>query len=380
MRLSHLSLQNFRNYGDAAIEFGDGNVHLFVGHNGAGKTNILEAVSVLSLTKSCLNADDEEVVGWGREFFRVRGEGLCDDGAEITAEVVSQFAPKRGKACFLHDVKKGIGEMVGAIPSVVFLPQDLELFTGSPAQRRAYLDRLLSQVSPSYLETFLMYQKILKQRNALLRSIAQGVSKEEDLSVWDLRVAETGAVITMRRLELVGVLQCSLLQELRTLGESFDDGQIVYERKGEGRTTEELCAELIELLQMNRRRDIVLQSTSVGPHRDDWTIVADGHPLPSFASRGQQRAAVLALLMLQISYLELQRGERPIVLLDDVFSELDEEHEAALLKSFSSHQVFITATYVPPTLGDAALWHVEEGKVERGNQAIKVARRPRKAP
>lgn len=371
MKLSRLSLQNFRNYGDASIEFEGENVHLFVGPNGAGKTNILEAVSVLSLTKSCLSADDEEVVRWGEQFFRVRGEGTTDDGEEITGEVVSQFAPKRGKACFLNDVRRGIGEMVGAIPSVVFLPQDLELFTGSPAQRRSYFDRLLSQVSPAYLETFLAYQKILKQRNALLRSIAQGVSREEDLSVWDERVAQTGSVITLRRLELVEVLQCSLLQELRSLGESFADAKIVYERKGEGRTEEELSAELAELLQMNRRRDIVLQSTSVGPHRDDWTIVADGHPLPSFASRGQQRAAVLALLMLQISYLELQRGERPIVLLDDVFSELDDAHQHALLDSFSTHQVLITATHVPPLLGSAVLWRVEEGRVGR-KEVMKV--------
>jgi len=347
MRLRSLALEQFRSYNSLELDFSGSDVHVLVGPNGAGKTNVLEAISVLSLTKSCIGSEEADMITWGSEFYRVKASVQTDAGDEKQFEIVSQIAPRKQKACFINDVRVSVTEMVGMLPVVIFLPQDLELFTGPPACRRQFLDQLLCQVSPAYLRTLSQYQKILKQRNSLLRKIAEGVSEREDLEVWDAKLAEQGSVVTLRRIELIEVMQCTLSEELKALGEDWDDIQLVYERKGKECEQEAAQRELIELLEHYQDRDVMLQSTTVGPHREDWRIDVDGRSLATFASRGQQRTAVVALHFLHVSYLELQRGEKPVILLDDVFSELDDARQGALLESFDGHQVIITATRVP---------------------------------
>ena len=160
MRLSFLSLDRFRSYPSHAMDFGDDLVHVLLGPNGAGKTNILEAVSLLSLTKSCQKADETDIIAWGEDYYRIRAQIQTDKGEDRQLEMVSQIAPRKQKACFVNDVKVPISNMVGQLPTVIFLPQDLELFTGSPGNRRGFLDQLLCQVSPEYLQTLMQYQKI----------------------------------------------------------------------------------------------------------------------------------------------------------------------------------------------------------------------------
>ena len=372
MRILTLSLEQFRSYKELKLTFpATKNVHLFVGPNAAGKTNILEAVSVLGLTKSFQGAEDGDLLHWDTEFYRVRAETEADDGSETKLEVVSQILPRKQKVCYRNDVRVSIGDMVGALPIVQFLPQDLDLFSGPPQQRRLFLDRLLSQVSPAYLRALVQMQEVLKQRNSLLRSVADGVAKPADLSVWDEQFASQAAQVTLQRLELIEVLQCTLVEELSALGDSMPDAELVYMRKGEARDHFTLREELVMLLEQARERDLILQSTSIGPHREDWHFMVGNRPLPSFASRGQQRAAVLALAFLQVSFLELRRGEKPVVLLDDVFSELDDAHQSALLSNLSNHQVLITATHVPEQLHGSSVWKVEEGKVKSEKLMVK---------
>ncbi|MDA0376231.1 MAG: DNA replication/repair protein RecF [bacterium] len=363
MRLTSLSLQQFRSYPEHRMEFGEENVHVLVGVNGVGKTNILEAISILSLTKSCQKADETDIITWGQDFYRIKADISSDTEGDKTLELVSQISPRKQKACFINDVKVPINQMVGALPTVVFLPQDLELFTGSPSSRRTFLDQLLCQVSPEYMQVLMQYQKIIKQRNSLLRRIADGSARRTDLTVWDEKAAETGAVVMLRRLELCEMLQCTFGQELSSLGEDWDDAQIIYERKGEARDFGTAKSEMMDLLSHFQNRDIVLQSTTIGPHRDDWKVIVDGRDISTFASRGQQRTAVLALLFLEVSYLEIQRGEKPVILLDDVFSELDDHHQASLLQSFEEHQVIITTTHVPIEVYGARIWNIEDQKL-----------------
>ncbi|MAE68653.1 MAG: DNA replication/repair protein RecF [Candidatus Peribacteraceae bacterium] len=369
MRICSLSLQQFRSYPEHFLEFGEENVHVFVGPNGVGKTNILEAISLLSLTKSCQKAEEMDIITWGQEFYRVKAQVQSDTAEEKSLELVSQIAPRKQKACFINDVKVSISDMVGALPSVIFLPQDLELFTGAPANRRSFLDQLLCQVSPEYMQTLMQYQKILKQRNSLLRKIGDGVARKTDLAVWDEKAAETGTVVMLRRLELCEVLQCTFGEELAALGEDWEDAQIIYERKGDARDFGTAKSEMMDLLSHFQERDIILHSTTIGPHRDDWKVVVDGRDISTFASRGQQRTAVLALLFLEVSYLELQRGEKPVILLDDVFSELDDHHQASLLKSLEGHQVIITTTHVPSEVHGAKVWEIEERTEVLSNQS-----------
>lgn len=360
MRIDQLSLEKFRSYDARAFDFTEKDVHVFIGPNGIGKTNILEAISLLSLTKSCQKAEEADIIAWGEDYYRVKATVSMGNDEEKHLELVSQISPRKQKACFINDVKVGAGEMVGTLPTVIFLPQDLELFSGSPGSRRGFLDQLLCQVSGEYLQTLMQYQKILKQRNALLRKIADGSARKTDLAIWDDKTAEAGAIVTLRRLELCEMLQCTFGQELCSLGEDWNDARIVYERKGNARDFASAKSELMDLLSHFQSRDIILQSTTIGPHRDDWKVVVDGRDISTFASRGQQRTAILALLFLEVSYLELQRGHKPVVLLDDVFSELDDYHQTALLQSLSGHQVFITTTHIPSNVHGAKVWEMEK--------------------
>lgn len=361
MRIEHFSLTQFRSYEQADWSLAAADVHVLLGPNGMGKTNLLEAVSVLSIGSSFLGAEEEDLMQWGREYYRVRAKAKTDGGEEKLIEVVSQRLPRRARACYLNDVRMPVGRLFGVLPTVTFLPQDLSLFTGAPARRRSLLNDLLAQVSTSFAQHLSVYQQVLKQRNALLQKIAEGTGRPQDLAVWDEPLAREGAAITLAHLELLKVLQCTLEEEMRHLGESWRDVRLVYERKGEALTQEGIEEELKAGLLHYRERDLLLKATSVGPHRHDWRMDADGRSLPTFASRGQQRTAVLALLFLQVSYMEIARGEKPIVLLDDVFSELDEERQSRLLEVLGKHQVLLTATHLPPRIGEAMIWEVSAG-------------------
>lgn len=363
MRIASLTLERFRSYPSLAIVFGEGDLHVLQGPNAAGKTNLLEAVSVLSSGHSFLGAEEEDLMTWGQDHYRLRADLLSDRGEGKTVEIVSQRLPRRARVGFINDVRVPIGRLIGLLPAVAFLPQDLSLFSGSPLRRRELLNDLLVQVSPEFAARMASYGKFLKQRNALLRHMREGTGRMQDLAVWEEGLAREGAVITLSHLELLKVLQCTLEEELRALGESFEEVGLTYDRHGRAITREGIEAELTHDLLHFRERDLLVGSTTIGPHRHDWRIDADGRSLVSFASRGQQRTAVLALLFLQVSYMEVKRGEKPLILLDDVFSELDHVHQERLMTSLSGHQVLLTTTHVPPSLVGAKLWMVGEGKV-----------------
>lgn len=366
MRLTSLTLEHFRSYERAELALGDADVQFFVGENGTGKTNLLESISVLAFSKSFLPVEEEHLRTWGAEFYRVRGAAISDAKEVKTLEVVSQAEPRRQKACFRNDVRVPIAELVGQLPVVIFLPQDLTLFTGPPADRRRFLDQILCQVSPEYFVAVVEYQKVLRQRNALLKRIASGVALRAEMDPWDERLASRAAAITLLRLELIETFGMALREEIEVLGEEWREVKIDYQRSGTARTEAALKTEIQGQLRSGLDRDVFQQSTGTGPHRDDWQMTVDGHPLPSFASRGQQRIAVLALLFLEASYLELRKGERPLILLDDIFSELDERHRTRVIESFHEHQVFLTGTEVPPEAAKRAqVWEIQHGRAER---------------
>ncbi len=300
---------------------------------------------------------------WGETFYRVRGEVEADGGDHLRLEIVNEQEPRRRKAAFRNDVRIPLTRLVGELPSVAFLPQDLLLFSGPPAERRRFLDQLLCQVSPEYLALFSDYQKVLQQRNALLRRIVRGEEKPDALALWDGALSKHGSAVTLARLELLETLNLTFQQELQSLGERWEEVTLRYRRRGEKRSQPAMEEELLMMLSQSRERDLLLQSTTTGPHREDWQVVVADRELPTFASRGQERTAVLALLFLEVSYVELRRDEKPIILLDDVFSELDDAHQEALLGNLEGHQVFLTATRHPPQLDGMQIWEVENGSI-----------------
>lgn len=367
MRILRLQLEQFRNYSAQDIVLPDGKVQLFLGPNGSGKTNLLEAVSVLSLGKSCRGRDDSEIVQWDRPFFRLIVEVESDAGERSRLEVVRELAPRRRAAAFHNDVQLPPAALVGTLPTVIFLPQELELFTGPPAGRRRFLDQLLSQADRAYVPAFAAYQQVLKQRSALLRQIADGRQQASALDPWDAEAAAKGAVLTAARLRLLSALDAPFARELRELGESWEGVSLRYERTSAGTSPGDIAEEMRTLLRERRERDIALLATTAGPHREDWQIHVGQRPLPSFASRGQERTAVVALLLLEVAYLRARRGERPVILFDDVFSELDDAHQQALLHRLTDCQVLMTAVRVPEEAEGATVWRMENEKWEMQN-------------
>jgi DNA replication and repair protein RecF len=354
VRLTSLSLQSFRSYPALSLTFGEQPVHVFVGDNGSGKTNIVEAVSLLSQGRSCLRADFTDMLRYGDGFFKVRAGTLSDDGFASTAECVFQISPRRATAFFVQDVRTPLLSFIGAVPSITFLPQDLDLFTGPPAGRRGFIDALLCQLTPEYASVRLQYERVLKQRNALLKRIAAGETPESDLDVWDAELAQAGELVRARRSGLIGRIGKALHAELASLGEEF--GSVVFEEVPAG-------DDLVSALRAARAKDIIIQSTTVGPHRDDWNILADQHSIGPFLSRGQQRTVFLALLFVSAGLFGSIRKEKPVILLDDVLSELDQHHQDSLLTRLRDHQVFVTTTH--PVAQDTGLlmWEVRGGSV-----------------
>ena len=353
MQLLTLTLENFRSYDTLSLDLeNDQKVSVLIGENATGKTNVLEAVHVLALLKSSRKAGDADLIQWEQSHYRVTGFCRTDAGEEMTLEVVSQIEPKKSRRALINDVKKSAQQYIGTLPIITFTPDDLLLWSGSPGNRRRLIDTLLCQVSPTYLQALSEYEKTIKQRNILLKQIREQVQKPHSLDVWDEKIATLGAVITVDRLQLFETLQMTILRELSSLGERPRSANFFYVRKTESDTESTIRNEIIDQLMHYRERDILTLTTTTGPHRDDWTLSIDNHDVASFASRGQQRAALIALLLLQASFLELRKDEKPILLLDDVFSEFDEKHRSALLDTLRDHQVIMSAIEMDAGLRD----------------------------
>ncbi len=365
MRLTSLTLEHFRSYERLKVSFSELDHQLFVGSNGEGKTNIIEALSYLSMGRSCLRSQGDDTVRWGEDFFRIRADLHADDGELSSVEYVWQRIPRRQSAMFVRDVRTPLLNFIGVLPTIIFLPQDLDLFTGSPSARRGFLDALLSQLKPDFVAHRIEYERILKQRNAVLSRIADGEANETELELWDDQIVHTAAQLTRHRDEIITLFNRSLVATLTSLGEGeWKNARMVHDRKTRATDVPAIEAELKQLLVQNRDRDLILQTTSVGPHRDDWHLEATGRNIALFASRGQQRAALLGLLLTSAELFQEVRRERPVILLDDVLSELDEYHQSALLQSLSGHQVLITSTHDVPIEEQVTQWRVQRGNVE----------------
>lgn len=358
MRITSLNLEHFRSYDKLSLEFPGGS-HLFLGPNGSGKTNIVEAVSLLSQARSCLKAQAEEMVRWDDTFLRVTSSVLSDAGDEKTLEYVFQTSPRRQSAFFVQDAKTPLLEFIGFLPTITFLPQALTLFTGPPADRRSFLDSLTTQLRPAFAAERVEYERILKQRNALLKQIASGEAKESALELWDEQLSGIGSRIIGERKSLLQEINTQLPDHIRSLGEKWKTVSIDYQATTKG----DDAAAMRASLEQYRSRDIILQSTTVGPHRDDWVCMADGRDISTFASRGQQRAALIGLLFVSARLFNAARGEKPVILLDDVLSELDDAHQSALLTHLQDHQVFITATHPTEHVAELTAWEVGGGNV-----------------
>lgn len=348
MQITELTLRSYRSYETLYLAFDPG-VQIFLGANAQGKTNIIEALYYAAFGRSHRTSSDAELIRVGADGAHI---GLSFRRHDVPGELSFTFARGARRRITYAGESLRQRDLVGILPMVLFSPEDLFLVKGAPALRRRYLDAELSQASPAYYGELLRYTRILKQRNAVLKDIRERLAAPDDLPPWDAQLAKSAAYIVTRRIAAVAQLGAlsARVQAVLAAGEEL---ALAYEIAGAGAEdfaeddmTESLHVWYNKMLCEGRARDIARAATGVGPHLDDLVLRVGGMSLRSYGSQGQQRTGALALKLAELFYLQENIGEAPILLLDDVMSELDADRRRALL-DFIRHehiQTFITAT------------------------------------
>jgi DNA replication and repair protein RecF len=367
MWIKALELRNFRNYESLQLLDLSPQVNILVGQNAQGKTNVIESILLLSVGKSHRTNRDAELIRFDADSALL--QGVIERGDRASRLDLRLLG--KGKKGRINGVeKRKMSDFVGHLNVVLFAPEDLQLIKGGPQQRRRFLDVEIGQVSPQYLYNLTQYQKVLLQRNNLLKDIAKKQSSDELLAIWDEQLAVYGAKVIRKRYEFVDKL------------ESF--ARDIHSRISGGReelTFRYLCsfdiangADAAECLaaelQRKKKQDILRGSTSVGPHRDDLEVLINELAVHTFGSQGQQRTASLSMKLAEIELIRAEVGEYPVLLLDDVLSELDQERQMHLVQSMGERvQTLITTT---TTYGleqfmqeQAHVYRVESGSITR---------------
>ena len=342
MRIEELKLKNYRNYQEITLHPHPG-INLFYGRNGSGKTNLLEAVHYCSLGRSHRISNDSNAVKNGEAFASASVSVRNSLGLR---EISVRFHPDEiQKKTVLIDQKKiqKFSELMGSLCCVIFSPEDLGLIREGPSLRRRYLDMMISQISRGYFIALQQYKAGLDQRNALIRNLRQNPSADASvLSAFEQAMAGPAAVIFRERRRITGLLSDIAADTYRRISGTEEEFRLAYHCsvREEDNPEENLC----RLLRENREDDVRMGFTSAGPHRDDLTLSLNRNPMKQFASQGQVRTAALAMKLSQMKILRDLSGEEPVLLLDDVMSELDRKRRASLLGEISSFQTLITCT------------------------------------
>lgn len=338
MILSQITLHQFRSHHEASFKF-DPKVTFICGPNGAGKTNILEAISILFSGKS-FRDNDEELIEFQHDWWRV--EGVLDG---VTRDVRYQPSQLRSKQLHIDEVNKGRFTYRQQLPVVLFEPDDLLMIHGSPSARRRYIDDCILSVEPSYRQTMAKYERSLLQRNNLLKNKSlSSAARKDSLFVWDVSLSELGAEIITKRLEMIERLNTRLDDIYSHIAGSAQSLKITYESKSHLPPS---SSTLLQELHHSLSHDVARGMTTVGPHRDDIDFVLNGSSAKHTASRGEVRSIILSLKIAFARLIEEQHETTPIILLDDVFSELDEKRKSKLIAMMGAYQCIITDTEQP---------------------------------
>lgn len=335
MGIRSITLSDFRNYENKTFEFSDG-VTVVAGENAKGKTNLLEAVYLLGVGESFRAKRTEEMVRFEQEIGRVSGEVPLSKKDVINLEVVVNGGVVMGKIVnkrkYLVDgVSRRRKDILGYLPLVLFRPEDVEIISGSPDIRRKFLDRLMIQVDKEYEHSLSTYEQALRRRNKILDAVRDGTASRYSLAFWDGLLIKHGQVIQEKRRELT-----DYINNLFEKSDLFKKLKVVYDLSvvSESRLAQYADAE------------VAVGYTLVGPHKDDLVVKEGTRDLMTYGSRGEQRMAVLALKMGEIYFLEEKGKKKATLLLDDIFSELDDAHKQEVLRVMSGRQVIVTTADV----------------------------------
>ncbi|MFH0991988.1 MAG: DNA replication/repair protein RecF [bacterium] len=348
MKIHTLALQNFRNHTLTHIECSE-HLNLFVGGNGEGKTSILESISYLCLTKSFLSSSDETIVQYGKSSFSV--EGRAERDGSVSYKIIALYNnDAHEKTISINNIiLKKASEIVGRFPVVASSPEMISITMGGPAERRSFLDFVICQSSKLYLENLIEYRRILKQRNRILFDEKQkGTRNRELIEPWNEALAVSGATLILRRRDFLIEFKPHVVHAYNRIAGKEEKPSLTYLPSVTGIETESqkvMQEQILRQLEVASAREYKLGLTLVGPHRDDVEFAINEKPMRKFASQGQHKTLLVALKIAEFYFLQEKCREAPILLLDDVFSELDPQRSYRLLEVVESlGQSFITST------------------------------------
>ena len=366
MYLKSLSLTNFRNYNDFESNFKKGLV-ILTGQNGAGKTNLLEAVQLLSLSKSFRARSDYDLVRFDMDYAKIRGK-VKQNSTETDLDITIEKAQRRQKTIKVNGIEKKAFDLVGELVTVLFAPEDLNLIGASPGDRRKYLDVVICQTNRDYCRSLAQYKKVLQNRNQLLSNIKEGFSSKDELSFWNEKLVILGAKIIVQRRKVINFFNTRLSEVYNEICDSKDQElKLIYRPNLPLIKGSSIPDIFMQELINKQDREIYKTVTLVGPHRDNFIFELNNNKLATFGSRGECRSAILALKSTELDFVEKKLGERPLLLLDDVFSELDKQRRNHMFDLVSRQQTFITtADFVALEVGfvrEAQVIKIKAGKI-----------------
>lgn len=361
MYIQSLELKNYRNYDRLIIEFSKG-TNILYGDNAQGKTNILEAVYLGATTKSHRGSKDREIIRFGENESHIRIHLVKQDiGHQIDMHL--KKSKTKGAAIDQIPIKRS-SDLLGFVPVIFFSPEDLSIIKNGPSERRKFLDIELSQLEKMYLHQLSSYNKVMTQRNNLLRQLAFQRDLLDTLDSWDLQLVRYGSEVIRYRQKFIDDLNGIIREIHKNLTGKKEKIDLKYDYSVN-------YDEFLTVLQKKREIDLKYASTGAGPHRDDIEFLVNGIDIRRFGSQGQQRTAALSLKLAQIELVKRQTGETPILLLDDVLSELDSSRKNYLLDSIKDIQTLITCTgleeFINSHLQIDKMFQVKSGKIVREN-------------
>ncbi|MDI9490931.1 MAG: DNA replication/repair protein RecF [Clostridiaceae bacterium] len=363
MKVKKLKLKNFRNYEEETIEIASG-TNVFVGKNAQGKTNILEAIYLCTCARSHRTGRDSDLIRDGSDNYQVEINFESDKDLSETIKIEYKTKPQVERNIYYCGFKQDrISDLIGLFHAVIFAPEDVMLIKEGPAGRRRFIDLLISQIKPVYFKSLQLYQQYLKQRNNLLKTLrdmhfekkTNSVLFDPDiyefnllqLTIWTEQLAEMAAYIISTRNQYVLKIGQIASEALAKISEGKEKLIINYKTVpgiNPNHDNKQIFQNLIKRYERQQEDDIQRGNTESGSHRDDLELIVDGNLLKDRGSQGQQRSAVLALKLAELEIIEEETNEKPVLLLDDVMSELDENRRKHLLSAFEENQVFITCT------------------------------------
>jgi DNA replication and repair protein RecF len=333
MTASTIHLLQYRNYSDTTFPLDRHTV--FLGPNGSGKTNIVEAIRTLSVTKSYRINRDIDAIQWDQNYCRVTLT-LAEENFEY---ILTRDELGVKKMIKHNGVAIPLTHVYGLIPTVLFSPETMDIIGGAPQERRRFLDTILSQADYDYIDQLMTYRKVMRERHFVLLRLQQGLGNADELDFWDSELVRTGMTIIQQREAFLLEMNALLATIYPTFIDEGSRESLAIQYK-----PSVSADNLAKRLQSNRFYDIKTGSTNSGPHRDEVVFLLDDRDITLFASRGEMRRSILAIKLAEARYLHDNKGKEPIILLDDVFSELDETRRSCFLQAIESFQWIITTT------------------------------------